>query len=134
MKTNLAAGQLNDQVPIYIRADFRISIFDFQADGPRIAPGGNLKVVFELALVAIIDEINPGIHAFVFHPGVRRHVRAPLFRVSTDEVVRLARQFVEPLDLCGSIRAHQSHAQDFRGLGLGDASLQPTFVWRRVVI
>ena len=134
MKAHLAGRQPNHQVPISIHADFRVSILDFQTDGLRIGLGGNYKVVFELPLVTVIDEINPGIDAFVFHLCIGRHVRPPLHRVHTDEVVRLARQFVDPLDLYRSIRAHQSHTQDLGSLGLAARGFGPRFARRRVVV
>ena len=51
------------------------------------------KVVFQLALAAVVNEINSRIDLFILHLGIGRKVAMPPFRIIADEVIDLAAQF-----------------------------------------
>ena len=53
----------------------------------RIGARGDDQVVFELALVAVIGEVNAGIDVLVPDLGVGRDIRPPLLRVVAEEVI-----------------------------------------------
>ena len=54
------------------------------------------KIVFQLPLIAVVDQVNAGIDRRVFDTRVSWHIRAPLCRIVTDEVMGLAWQFLKP--------------------------------------
>src|SRR6266852_2475078 len=84
--------------------------FDFQRDSTRVSAGSNNKVVFELTLVAVIDQVNSGIDVLVPHLGVRGNIRSPLLGIIADEVVGNAGQFTLAHHRRFSVRAHKTHA------------------------
>ena len=61
-----------------------------QGDGLRIGTRRDDEVVFKLSLVAVVDEIDPGIDVVVADLGVGRDVRAPLLGIVTQKVMDLA--------------------------------------------
>src|SRR5580698_4614767 len=58
----------------------------------RTGPRRNHKVIFQLPLVAVIDQINAGIHTGVLDFGISRYSTVPLGRVIAEEVVSCAGQ------------------------------------------
>ena len=83
-----------------------------QSDLRGIGAGRHDEVVFELALIAVVDQINPGIDVCVGDLLVRRNVRAPLRRISPDDVIDDARKLVEPDHLSlriGALEGHPDH-------------------------
>ena len=81
-----------------------------QPDPARVGAGLDYEVVFQLALVAVIDEVHARIDVDISHPGVVRHVGAPFLRIIADEVVALARQPLQSCHLRFGVGAHQPHA------------------------
>ena len=73
---------------------------------------GDDEVVLQLALVAVVEEIDPGIDSGVAHLGVSGNVAAPLGGVVADEVVGCAGERVSALDLGAGAGAHQVHSDD----------------------
>src|ERR1044071_7596582 len=71
-----------------------------------------MEVVFELALVAVVDEVDAVVDARVPDLRVVRHVRAPLRGVVADEVVALAGQRLDARDLGPPVRADQPYPND----------------------
>jgi hypothetical protein len=64
-----------------------------ERDGPGIGPGGDHEVVFQLPLVAVVDEIHTRVDSPVLDLRVGGNVGPPLLGIIADEVVALARQF-----------------------------------------
>ncbi len=54
---------------------------------PRIRSRRNLKVILQMSLVPVENQIDSGIHACVSNSGKLRHSRAPLRRIIADEIV-----------------------------------------------
>ena len=73
--------------------------------------------MFQLPLLAVVNQIHAGIHFAITHLCVRPHIRAPLLGVVTDEVVGLARKLVEAFDLWCWLGTHQFHPKDGRWAG-----------------
>ena len=48
---------------------------------------GDDEVVFQLPLVAVVDEINAGVDVFVLHPGIGGNVGVPVVGVVADEII-----------------------------------------------
>src|SRR5439155_3467335 len=69
----------------------------------------------QLALVAVVDEIDTGIDRAVVDLGIGRDVGAPLRRILADQIVCFSRQLVEP--------AHE-------GLGRGTDEAHAHHGWR----
>src|SRR5205807_3400101 len=88
MKPDLAALGLDHQITVGVNFgfwildfgltsfDFRVSIFDLQRDSLRVSARGNHKVIFEFALVTVVDNVDPGIDSLTLHFGVSRHAGA----------------------------------------------------------
>jgi len=84
---------------------------DREFDRARVGAGLDYEIVFQLPLVAVIHQVHARIDVRIFHLGVVRHVGAPLLGIIADEVVRLARQFVETDHFGVRVGAYQFHAQ-----------------------
>ena len=87
-----------------------VGALEAEHDFLRISSGGDDEVVFKLALVAVIDEVDPGIDVPVLDLGVGRDVGAPLRGIVADEVVRLSRELVEPGHQRRGRGTHEVHA------------------------
>ena len=61
-------------------------------DNRRIDAGGDHEVVLELALVAVVADVDAGIDRLVVHPAVGRDAAPLATRVTASEVVRGARE------------------------------------------
>lgn len=77
--------------------------------GAGVSARSNYKIVFELTLVAVIDQVNSGIDVLVPYLGVRRNIGAPFLGIIADKVVDLARQFTQTHHRRFSARAHKIH-------------------------
>ncbi len=96
--------------------------------GLRMAVGARShhKVVFELALIPVINEVHARIDIRVAHFGVVRDIRPPLLGIIPDEVVALAGQLVSAGYLGRGVRPHQLQAKDRRGWGWGLGPRSPS--------
>src|ERR1700730_12484730 len=63
-------------------------------DAPRIGSWADDEVVLQLALVAVIGEVDAMVDVLVLHLGIRGHIGPPLVGSVANEVVRLPRQFL----------------------------------------
>ena len=90
-----------------------IRALEVEHDALRIRAGCNDEVVFELALVAVVDEVDAGIDLAVVHLRVGRHVGPPLRRIVADEVIRSSGQFLEPAYERRGVGGHDRHAQHY---------------------
>lgn len=81
----------------------------------RIGAGCDHEVVLQLALTAVINHVDAGVDAGVFNACVMRYAGAPMFGVTTDEIVALAGQLVERNGARICLRTQQPHVYgDFR--------------------
>ena len=74
----------------------RVGPVESQPDAPRVGARGDDEIVFELLLVAVIDEVDTGVDAALRDAGERGDVGPPARRVTAEEVVSQARQPVQP--------------------------------------
>ena len=82
-----------------------IGSLDGQLDSGRIGAGRDNKVVFQLALVAVINHVHARVHIPVMDLGVVRDIGAPLLGIVPLEVVALAGQLVGSFHFRGGVRA-----------------------------
>ena len=54
------------------------------------------EVIFQLSLMAVVNQVHTLIDILVTHFGKPPNIRMPLLRIISDEVVALARQLVLP--------------------------------------
>ena len=108
---DVALGSPEHQVAAQVNRELSHTL-EGECDAPGIRVRSDHDVVFQLPLVAVIDHIDAGINAGVFHPGVVRHVALPSMGVVADEVVALTRLRIESGELRVLVRAHEPHAHD----------------------
>src|SRR5688572_21603588 len=65
LEADLAALRREDQVTAVCERDLLCSL-EGELDLIRISAGGNDEVVFELSLVAVVDQVNAGVDVLVF--------------------------------------------------------------------
>jgi hypothetical protein len=78
----------------------------------RIGARRDDPVVFELALIAVEDQIDSRIHSSQRHFAVVSNVGPPLGRIVADEIIADAGLFIQRLDSQLGIRADQLHPLD----------------------
>ena len=100
------------QHEIAFSADLQfVRTFEVERDLLRVRTRCDDEVVFELALVAVVDEVDAGIDVLVTDLRVGRDIGAPLRRIFADEVVRLSRLLIEAAHHGFTRRAHEAHSQ-----------------------
>ena len=65
---------------------------DSQLDGFRVCSRCDKEVIFQFALIAVEHQIYTWIDPFIFHAGIRRHIRVPLLRIIPQEIIHSPRQ------------------------------------------
>src|SRR5438552_8599719 len=108
---------LANGAPARVQHELALSV-DLQAlpaleaehDPFRVRPGCDDEVVFQLALVAVVDEIDTGIDRAVVDLGVGRDVGAPLRRILADQIVCFSWQFFPPAQEGLGRGTHKTHA------------------------
>src|SRR5208282_2662912 len=88
-----------------------------ERDAARVRARRHDKVIFQLPLVAVVNQVNGGINSLVLHLRVGWHVRSPLPRIVAEEVVALAGQFIQTSNLGCRIGPAESHPQHAAGFG-----------------
>ena len=107
---HVAAGGVQDEVTLGI--DFKIhNTLESQFDGFRVSPGRNHKVVFQLALVAVVNQVYSRIYLLIFNPEVSGYIGVPLLGIIADEVVDLSRLLLPSEYSRLRVRAYQLHTQ-----------------------
>src|SRR5580692_2565011 len=79
----------------------------------RIGVRRNLKVVLELPLISVENQIDPWVNIFIAHARKLRHATPPLRGIVAQQVVALAGKRLLCRDACAGIGAHQLHLQRF---------------------
>src|ERR1043165_8736260 len=89
MKSHFTRTNCKHQFTIFVDFNF-ISPLKTKSDASGISVRSNDEIVFQLLLVAIVDEIDPGIH--VIDSDIRKHREssAPLRRIAADQVIDFA--------------------------------------------
>jgi hypothetical protein len=88
-----------------------VRALELQRDGAGVRARRDAEVVFELSLVAVIDNVHALVDLRVAHARVGLDVRAPLRRVVADEVVCPALKLARPFGARAVVRAHEPHAK-----------------------
>ena len=74
------------------RNDARGSAREAQRNLVWVGAGSDAEVVFELSLIAVINQVDTGINRLILDAGKLRNVTMPLGRIVANEVAALARQ------------------------------------------
>ena len=85
-----------------------------EGDGLWVGAGRHDKIVFQLPVGAVIDQVDPWIHGLIFDSSVSRNLGSPLLRIVPHEVVAGPRKVRQAGDLGGGIGPQELHAQDDR--------------------
>ena len=83
-----------------------------ERDGTRIGARSNNEVMFQLLLVAVVEQIHAGVHFAIAQLGVRGNVCVPLPRIVAYDIVGLARQLVERLNPWRCVSTNQFHSHN----------------------
>ena len=75
------------------------------------------KIIFQLLLIAVINQIDAGINIRHLHPGKGRHAGTPLRAVAAGEVIDFAAQSTVAVNLGMWIGTGQLHLHRARGSG-----------------
>src|SRR5580704_12529284 len=98
----VALGEPSALIPTNVLAPANIEL-----DSMRVGTGRDDKVVLKLALIAVVNQVDAGVNAFVLHLRVVRDIGAPLLWIVADEVVALAKQFIRASHLGCGVGFHQ---------------------------
>ena len=96
-QTNLAAPNVQDQVALAVYLQL-LRPLELYGDRAGVGAGRDQEVVFQLALVPIIDNVDARIDAFVADACVLRNSGLPFGRVVAAEVVGPARKLLHTVD------------------------------------
>src|SRR5580658_3546042 len=86
---DLSTGGLECEVARRVECNL-VGAGDFQLDPARICSRSEGKIVFQLLMTSVIDQINPWVNILVANPGIDWNIGVPLSGISTDEVIHPA--------------------------------------------
>ena len=89
-----------------------------ERDATRVRSRRHDKVILQLPLVAVVNQVNVGIDCLVLHLRVGQNMAAPLRRIIADEVVARARQLIQARNLGRRIGIAELHPQHATGHAL----------------
>ena len=112
-----AVGSIQDRIALRVDAGARA--IDPPGDAAGVGAGGDDKVVLQLALIAVEDQIHAGVDLGILDLAIRRNARAPVLRIVTDEVTHYAGLRGQPYRAGLGICPDQAHAEGVDGRGLG---------------
>src|ERR1035441_6518479 len=95
------------------------SAVDPPGDAAGVGAGRDDKVVLQLALIAVKDQIHAGVDLGIVDLAIGRDAGAPVLGVVADEVAHHAGLWVQSYGVGLGIGADQAHAQDVDGRGRG---------------
>src|SRR6266849_4657239 len=85
-----------------------------ECDLVRVGGRRHAEIVFELSLIAVVNQVDAGIDAFVLDAAKVRNIVAPFRRNIADEIVALARECFGAGHGGGGISSIEMHADDRR--------------------
>ena len=108
---DVPGGRRENEIPI----DVDRQLFDTvkrDRDAVRIRVGRDHEVILELALFAVVDQIDPGIDRLVSHTRITGHVALPVRGISANEIVTETLLTIESRKLRMRIGTGKLHAND----------------------
>ena len=85
-----------------------------QKDVVWVRAGLDDKVIFQLLLVAVVDQIHARIDVMIFHPGKHGRTRVPSGRIVAGKIIRPALHRVHPFNPGIGVRPGKFQADDLR--------------------
>src|SRR5207244_10703193 len=99
VKAHLAGRIAQQQIAVGVNAEAlprpQRGRFNLKSNGARIGARIDYKIVFELPLVAVIDQVNAVIDILVFDFGVVGDIGMPLRGIVANEIVAPTLQLIE---------------------------------------
>ena len=108
MHHDVAAGSTQDEIAVSVQARAGDPVI-VHGDRAWVSSRRDHEVVFKLALVAVIDEVDAGIDVVELDFRIRWNVRAPQRGVGPEKVVDLTWKRVDALCRRGRLAADQAH-------------------------
>ena len=92
------------QNQIAVRIDLKLlNAIELERDQSGARARRHHKIIFELPLIAVINQVDAGINILVTDLAKRRHASPPLARIVAQEIIHLGRQLLQPRGLCRRI-------------------------------
>ena len=88
-----------------------VGALEVEHDAVGIGARTHHEVVLDLALRAVVHEVDAGVEVLILHPGVGGNIGPPLRWIAADEVVGLARKFLRADDVRRRVGADVDHAE-----------------------
>lgn len=88
-----------------------LSALEGKSDDARIGARSNHKIVLQLPLVAVVQEIDAWIDTVICNLPIGRDIRSPLGRIVAKEIVNRTWQLFHTSDTRNSVRTEQLHTQ-----------------------
>ena len=104
------SGSTQHKIALRIDLGF-LHALEAKRDDLGVCTRCNDKVEFQLILVAIVEDIHPGIDILIPNFGVHGNVGTPFFRVVANEVMTLAQKLIQPHDQRSRVRINEFHVQ-----------------------
>ena len=92
-----------------------LGTIDTQSYAPGIGVRGEHKVVFELPVAAVVNDVDAGVHRGIAHPGNMRYRRQPVLGIATAIVAAMALQARFAARSRGIVGIHQAHPYHVSG-------------------
>ncbi len=103
---NLIRTQAQNQVALWVQGHL-VRTSESNGDHGRVHAGTNHKIVFQVLLVAVVDQTDARIKVRHAHARKRRHARPPAGRVVAEQIIHAAGQFVFAGGAGRCIRPHE---------------------------
>ena len=106
-----AGGRVQHEVALGIHLEL-VGSMEAEPDPLGIGARTDDEIVFELALVAVVDQVDPRVDVLVSHLRVRRDIGPPVRGIAADEVVGLAWKLLCPHHGWLGVGTDEDHPQD----------------------
>jgi hypothetical protein len=114
MENHLTTIYMQDDISMFVQGGV-VRALDGEPDGFRVGTRRQNKVIFELALVAVIHQADPRIDVRILNLSVVRNIPVPLLRTAADEVMASAREFAKTARKGGGACSDERHAEESAG-------------------
>ena len=92
MQADLADTGLHQEVALITEAHLRAS--ETQSDRGGITAWRHQKIVLQLALGAVIDQVHAGVDCLILHSREIGHISPPFMGIASYKIIAFTRKFV----------------------------------------
>ena len=111
LQLHLADASLKQQVAIFV-SGYLLRAVERERNDIGVGSGCNNKIVFQLALIAVVDEIDAFVDFMVVDASASGDISAPVPGILADEIVALAGKLLESFDPRVLVGGHKFHSQN----------------------